>query len=231
MRKARESGCTLIQSRRGIYERKPRRQQARGSSTATELNGFGVGLSSDGTGNFGASQESNIQVSAPTELGHNHPLTAPARVLSQHDTSSGNADASINSKPRDASWSTVFENLLQRREYGEALVDKGSIAYVGEAFPLGIILDGPRNRTGRPLLHHPELVPTSETNTVSHVTTNSHGLLPEDIAFLEAKQTFTAPSDHTLDALIRLFLKRFFPFYPVVNPHELYVQHKARNIL
>lgn len=151
-------------------------------------------------------------------------------MLSQQDTSSGNADASINSKPRDASWSTVFENLLQRREHGEELVDKGSIAYVGEAFPLGIILDGPRNRTGRPLLHHSELGLTSEANTVSHVTTTAHNLLPEDIAFLETKQTFTAPSDRTLDALIRLFLDRFFPFYPVVNPHELYVQQKARNI-
>ncbi|KAF9699239.1 hypothetical protein EKO04_002713 [Ascochyta lentis] len=226
-----EPGCTLIQSRRGIYVRKPRRQQVRTRDTATRLSGPDSNGASDETRDCSVSQEFDVQADAPpSESRHARPSTAQASSLPQHDTPSGATDVSSDSRHRDASWSTVFENLLQRREQRGAVVDKGSIAYIGEAFPLGIILDGSRSGAGRPLLHHPGPAAAPEVATSSLDTTHPTGILPEDISYLEVKQAFIAPSNDTLDALITVFLERFFPFYPIVNPQELLMQYKAQKI-
>lgn len=226
-----EPDCMLIQSRRGIYVRKPRRQYAQARSTANDAVGPTISSVTNETRSDSVSHEPNNQDSASfSRPRHVRPSSSPANVASQQDTPSGATDVSTDSRHPDASWSTVFESLLKRREHRNAVVDKGSIAYVGEAFPLGIILDGSRNGTGRPLLHHagPEITP--EASMPSNGTSYHAGLLPEDISFLEAKQSFTAPADDILSALIAVFFERVFPFYPVVNPQELYVQHKARKI-
>ncbi|UPX14083.1 uncharacterized protein EKO05_0004574 [Ascochyta rabiei] len=218
-----EPGCTLIQSRRGIYVRKPRRQQVRTRSESNDALGE--------TRDCSVPQELNARVSAPLrEPLHAQSSPAQGSLLPQQDTPSRTTDASSDSRHRDASWSAVFENLLQRREQRGPVVDKGSIAYIGEGFPLGIILDSSRSGAGRPLLHHPGPDATPDADTSSPDTAHPPGIPPEDLSFLEAKQAFTAPSNVTLDALITVFFERFFPFYPVVNPQELLVQHKARKI-
>jgi hypothetical protein len=150
--------------------------------------------------------------------------------LPEDGTPSGATDISAGSRQRDASWSAVFEGLLQRHQNREAVVDKCSIAYVGEAFPLGIILDGSKSGTGRPVLHHPGPLPTSGMTTMSPDTAHPTDLPPEDIAFLEAKQAFSAPSEETLDALISVFIDKFVPLYPVVNLQEFLLHHRARKI-
>ncbi|KAF2626049.1 hypothetical protein BU25DRAFT_300616, partial [Macroventuria anomochaeta] len=228
-----ESNCTLIQSRRGIYVRKPRRQQARARSTAVESSRPPLNGDSDGVRSLSASEEPNVRIPAPAiEAQHARSCTAPASVQPQHDMLSGATDVSIDSRHRDASWSTVFENLLQSRDHRDrdAIVDKCSIAYVGEAFPLGIILDGSRSGTGRPLLHHSGPAPTSGAPILSSHTAHPPGVPPEDISFLEAKQAFMAPPDETLDMLITVFMERVFPFYPIVNPQEFLQHHKERKL-
>ena len=222
-----ESNCQLIQSRRGIYVRKPRKQRARDQNAAIASSEPDVNGASDSTREGITSQDTSTQLSTFSHgVKTTRPSTAPASVLPQHDTPSGATDTSTDSTHRDASWSTVFESLLQHREHGNAVVDKGSIAYVGEAFPLMTALASTR----RPLLHHPGPIPASEAPVMASDAAHPSGIPPEDIAYLEAKQTFTAPPEAILDAFITVFLERVFPLYPVVNPEELLSQNKARRI-
>ncbi|CAN9464385.1 unnamed protein product [Alternaria alternata] len=82
-------------------------------------------------------------------------------------------------------------------------------------------------------LHHPgppcgdqDAVAAAESPKLTHPP----GMRPEELAFLEAKQAFTAPPDEIVDALIGVFFERVFPLYPIVNPSELVLQHKTRRI-
>lgn len=176
-------------------------------------------------------QDASPQVSVPaTEVQQPHSSTAPASVQPQQDTPSGATDVSTDSRHRNASWSTVFEGLLQRRDHGQANLDKCSISYVGEAFPLGIILDPSRSGTGRPLLHHAGPAPVPGAAASATHTSHPDGIPPEDISYLEAKQAFKAPPDETLDVLIAAFMERVFPLYPIINPQEFLLHHKSRTL-
>ncbi|KAF3032454.1 hypothetical protein E8E12_001470 [Didymella heteroderae] len=179
-------------------------------------------------GNAPTAENVSPQVTLPTTDARQLPLpTALARVQPQHATPSGDTDTSNDSRHRDASWSTVFEGLLQRRDHGQASLDKCSISYVGEAFPLGIVS---RSGNGRPLLHHAG--PAAEPGASYVATHNDHpvGVPPEDISYLEAKQAFKAPPDETLDVLITIFMERVFPLYPVISPREFLLHHKSRTL-
>lgn len=223
-----EPDCTLIESRRGIYVRKPRKQQARASSTNPVSSRESGDTGSNSTENAPASQVISPQISLPTTDAEDSRSTAiSAGPPPQHDTPSGATDVSTGSTNRDASWSTVFEGLLQRHDHGQASLDKCSISYVGEAFPLGIVS---RSGTGRPLLHHTG--PAPEPGAAGTATRKSHpdGIPPEDIAYLEAKQAFQAPPDEILDVLIAVFMERVYPLYPVINPHEFLLHHKSRTL-
>lgn len=222
-----EPDCTLIQSRRGIYVRKPRRQQLRARSTVNESDAPYFDESTDGTRNLPVTKGEyrRIPVSA-TEAQHVRCSTAPANVQPQPESPLVAADPSLDSRPNDASWSTVFEGILDPRAH-RAAVDKCSIAYVGEAFPLGIIS---RNSTGRPLLHVSGPTPTATTAQSSSQTTHPTGLPSEEVSYLEAKEAFTAPPDAVLDVLIAVFMERVFPLYPIINPQEFLSYHRSRKL-
>lgn len=223
-----EPNCTLIESRRGIYARKPRRQLARAANVTIGSSGQHHDDDSNNTGYPPDSRNQGRQFSRPTAgAQQSNSNMASASVQSQHDTPVSVKDVSSGSRHRDASWSTVFEGLLQRREYGQAILDKCSISYIGEAFPLGIVS---RTGTERPLLHHSQPAPESGTAGSATCTSHPDGIPSEDISYLEAKQAFKAPPDETLDVLIAAFMERVYPLYPVVNPHEFLRQHKSRSL-
>jgi hypothetical protein len=223
-----EPDCTLIDSRRGVYVRKPRRQQARALSTATVSNEHSTSNSPRNARDPSDAQNAGLQVSLPTTNTQQSCLTAaPAGVQAQLDTPSGTTDVSTDSRHRDASWSTVFEGLLQRRDHGQASLDKCSITYVGEAFALGIVS---RSGTERPPLHHPGPAPEPGAAGSAARTSHPDGIPPEDISYLEAKQAFKSPPDETLTVLIAVFMERVFPLYPVINPDEFLLHHKLRTL-
>jgi hypothetical protein len=223
----RESDCTLIESRRGIYVRKPRRHLARAAS----VTGSSGQHHSDDSNNLSVTpnpRDGNPQASLPTaDNQQSTSNTTSASAQSQYDTSAGAADVSMSSRHRNASWSTVFEGLLHRREHGQASLDKSSISYVGEAFPLGIVS---RSGTERPLLHHTG--PALEPDITGPATRTSHpdSIPPEDILYLEAKQAFKAPPEEILDVLIAVFMERVYPLYPVIDPHEFLLHHRSRTL-
>lgn len=223
-----ETDCTLIESRRGIYVRKPRRQLARAASLASGSGGQHRNDVSNNSRTPPNAQNGSPHASLPTaDAQQSTSNTTSASVQSQYDTPAGATDVSTSSRHRDASWSTVFEGLLRRREYEQANLDKCSISYVGEAFPLGIVS---RSGSERPLLHHtgpaPEPGATGSTSRTSH----PDGIPPEDISYLEAKQAFKAPPDEILDVLIAVFMERVYPLYPVIDPHETLLHHKSRTL-
>lgn len=223
-----ESDCTLIESRRGIYVRKSRRRQAHAPRTTTRSSGQPNINDINGARSLSKETGDSPQISLSiTDTRQTPTISAPTRVPPQHDTPSDATHASADLRHHDASWSTVFEGLLQQRDQGQASLDKCSISYVGEAFPLGIVS---RSGTGRPLLHHagPASVPSTaaSTNNISH----PDGMSPEDISYLKTKQAFKAPSDEILEVLITVFLERVFPLYPVINPAEFLLHHKSRKI-
>ncbi|KAJ8115998.1 hypothetical protein OPT61_g2489 [Boeremia exigua] len=222
-----EPDCTLINSRRGIYVRKPRRQHAQAtiesSCPPTErVSGNARDLS--------VLHDTDPQISTPTVgIQHTRSSTTPADVQPQHDTPSEATSISLDSRQQNTSWSTMFEGFLHGHVTGET-VDKGSLAYVGEAFPLGIILDGARSGTGRPLLHHSAPTPISGTVRAASQTTHPADIPPDDISYLEAKEAFSAPPDAILNMLIAVFMEQVFPLYPIVNPHEFLAQHEVRKL-
>ena len=140
---------------------------------------------------------------------------------------SARTDASTSSY-REISWATMFDHLLESRLRGEDVVDKGSITYLGESFPLAIVLEDLRGGKGQPRLHHPG--PPCPATEDSHVPQDVHPLhmLPEEITFLEAKKAFELPDRKTLDALVDVFLSQIYPLYPVVNRQEFLQEYKAR---
>lgn len=140
---------------------------------------------------------------------------------------SARTDASTSSY-REISWATMFDHLLESRLRGEDVVDKGSITYLGESFPLAIVLEDLRGGKGQPRLHHPG--PPCPATEDTHVPQDVHPLhmLPEEITFLEAKKAFELPDRKTLDALVDVFLTRIYPLYPVVNRQEFLQEYKAR---
>ncbi|TIA12458.1 hypothetical protein D6C80_06835 [Aureobasidium pullulans] len=131
---------------------------------------------------------------------------------------------------REITWATMFDHLLESHLRGEDVVEKGSITYLGESFPLAIVLEELNGRNGRPRLHHPgPPCPVSEELTLPRDTHPGH-MLPEEIIFLEAKKAFESPVTKTLDALVETFLTRVFCLYPIVNRDEFIKDYKAKRI-
>ncbi|KAE8143805.1 hypothetical protein BDV38DRAFT_276875 [Aspergillus pseudotamarii] len=135
-------------------------------------------------------------------------------------------NADIASSYQDLSWSTMFDYFLHNRRNGREFIDKCSITYLGESFPLAIVL-GDVNESGRQKLHHPG-PPLPETEggkggNMSHFHP-SH-LMPEDFEHLQAKGVFDFLEKSHLDALVSVFLEHVYPSYPIVSRQELIHQH------
>ncbi|PLB44822.1 hypothetical protein P170DRAFT_415585 [Aspergillus steynii IBT 23096] len=143
-------------------------------------------------------------------------------------SSAGSED--ITSNYRDISWSTMFDHFLNSRTDGKDFVDKCSITYLGESFPLAIVLDD-LNEGGRPKLHHPgPPFPESEQLTDRSSQNQSTHILPEDLEFLRTKGVFEYPDKSQLGVFLDVFLERVYPLYPIVNRHELIQQHANGDI-
>jgi len=219
-----------MQSRRGIYARKQRRppQQHPANPPADQPTTQG-GSNSSRAGSDTVTYAADAAVAADAPVTERTATSLPPPSATK-DPSSVESTGNPSSY-RDISWATTFDHLLERYHNGRDALSKHSITYIGEAFPLGIVLKDLQGGVHRPLLHHPG-PPCAVQDVAADQPRPSHppGMRAEEIAFLESKQVFTAPSEETVDALINVFFERVFPLYPIVNPYELFVQHKSRRI-
>ena len=132
----------------------------------------------------------------------------------------------------EISWAAMFDRFLNNRKHDDKdTIDKCSITYLGESFPLSIVLADLKGG-GKPRLHHagPPLEETPTQEKPLNESTHPPHMLPEDITYLEAKQVFERPPTDILDALVSTFLDRFWPIYPIVLRQEVIQQHKENSI-
>ena len=125
---------------------------------------------------------------------------------------------------QDISWSAMFDHFLNNRENGRDWIDKCSITYLGESFPLAIVLGGLKDGS-RPKLHHLGPPFPGLQGNVPFQSQPAH-MLPEDLEYLRAKGVFSLPEKAHLDALMSVFLDHVYPLYPVVNRQEFTQQYR-----
>ncbi|KAE8163266.1 fungal-specific transcription factor domain-containing protein [Aspergillus tamarii] len=249
----RHAECVLRETKRGTYTRSGLRQKI-GSDRPRPRSAAGVaGDSTSGSLNRvkdnGAlpPHESDIaaavQISASppnsatrssASAGHvqprngAEPSTLPAQQLAPVSesprTQLSSGAPGDGSSYQAISWSAMFDHLLKNREMGRDWIDKCSITYLGESFPLAIVLGGLKDGS-RPKLHHPgPPFPGTQAN-VPFQSQPTH-MLPEDLEYLRAKGVFTLPEKAHLDVLIAVFLDRVYPLYPIVHRQEFIQQYK-----
>ncbi|KAI2929923.1 transcriptional regulator family: Fungal Specific TF [Aspergillus niger] len=118
----------------------------------------------------------------------------------------------------------MFDHFLNDHENRQDWIDKCSITYLGESFPLAIVLGGPNNGS-RPKLHHlgPPFPTAQEKAPLQSPPTH---IPREDLEYLRAKDVLTLPEKAHLDALISVFLDHVYPLYPIVNRQEFIQEYK-----
>ncbi|KAL3483866.1 fungal-specific transcription factor domain-containing protein [Aspergillus germanicus] len=124
---------------------------------------------------------------------------------------------------RDISWSAMFDHFLDNRENRKDFIDKCSITYLGESFPLAIVLGD------LPKLHH---IGPPLPRAQAHVPSQSQPahMPPEDLEYLKSKGVFELPEKSSLDTIMSVFVDRVYPLYPIVNRQELLQQHSNGEI-
>ncbi|KAG8631735.1 hypothetical protein KVT40_000875 [Elsinoe batatas] len=143
------------------------------------------------------------------------------------------SDRTTRSSGRPVSWSAMFDQLLTGHvDKDKDVLDKCSITYLGESFPLALVLDDFRD--GRSAGVHHRGLPVEAEGTEERVSDDSSlhpaHIPPEDIQFLRAKGAFTPPSSAGLEVLIQAFMDRVYPLYPIVDPQEFLMQHKTNTL-
>ncbi|KAL2828066.1 fungal-specific transcription factor domain-containing protein [Aspergillus pseudoustus] len=147
-----------------------------------------------------------------------------AQLSSGTSGEASSSSSSSSSSYQDISWSAMFDHFLSNRENGRDWIDKCSITYLGESFPLAIVLNGLKDGS-RPKLHHLG-PPFPRAQASAPFQSQPAHMLPEDFEYLRAKGVFRLPEKSHLDALITVFLDRVYPLYPIVNRHEFIQQYK-----
>lgn len=101
------------------------------------------------------------------------------------------------------------------------MLQKGSITYLGESFPLSIILEDLKDH-GRSRLHYPTVVETAIGEERPNEKQQQHpSHMPADLLqLLESNGSFSTPKQEVTDKLVAAFFQYVYPFYPVVNRKE-----------
>jgi hypothetical protein len=110
----------------------------------------------------------------------------------------------------------------------------------GECLKSGLVLFGEPSPLTFALQLRPETVPDLHDTSYSICDSRSleivqDGIHPEhlekyEIDCLKAKGAFDCPEPALLSNMIHVFLDRFYPYYPVVNPGDLLRAHEERKI-
>ncbi|RAK81232.1 uncharacterized protein BO72DRAFT_338854, partial [Aspergillus fijiensis CBS 313.89] len=218
--RGRHADCVLRETKRGTYARSALRRLPPGSDAAAP---FATGSSAPdlatlSSGSIGhARHQPGIEASsnqAQSRLTASEPPQTPVPSATPGDASSY----------QQISWSAMFDHFLNNRENARDWIDKCSITYLGESFPLTIVLSGLKD--GRqPRLHHlgPPFPTTQGDSPAPSAPTH---MLPEDLEYLRAKGVFNRPGKAHLNALMSVFLDHVYPLYPIVNRQELIYQYK-----
>ncbi|KAM6516191.1 hypothetical protein FALCPG4_014382 [Fusarium falciforme] len=159
------------------------------------------------------------------------------RRLSLHEAAGQNLSSpgsdvshSTTSSYREISWPTMFDHFLDtRRRDRERLIDKCSITYLGESFPLAMVLED-LEEGGTIKLHYPGPPvpePASQRDQLPAEQHPAH-MNEDEIHSLTTKGAFEYPQAEILDSLMTVFLDRVYPLYPIVNRLEFLNQVSSK---
>lgn len=114
----------------------------------------------------------------------------------------------------------MFDHFLDNRRHHQAnVVDKCSLTYLGESFPLSMVLEDLKG--GKAKLHHPgPLAPSMDDDETTAAPEHPSHISPEDVAYLKTRGAFEFPPAKTLADYKTIFLERVYPLYPIVNRAE-----------
>lgn len=140
--------------------------------------------------------------------------------------------SSTTESSNEVSWVAMFDRFLEHQGHDTGgSIDKYSITYLGETFPVALLLQDLRE--GRtPRLHYPGSqfrdtnLPYSRDSSRTHP---SH-VLPEELAYLTAKRAFAYPASDLLANLLGILFERVLPLYPVVDREDFMLQYKSKTI-
>ena len=123
----------------------------------------------------------------------------------------------------------MFNHFLDSRQSDrQTAIDKCSITYLGESFPLALVLEDLRDGGGRTKIHHPgPPLGDGDPDISNSQRTHPSHLLPEDMNCLKNKQALEYPDMDLFNSLMGTFLDVVFPLYPIVNRQEFTEQYKA----
>lgn len=128
----------------------------------------------------------------------------------------------------NVSWAQMFESFLESRGR-ERAVEKASITYLGESFPLTTVLEDLR-REGRLKLHHPGPTQAALVSSPSGTGIHPPHIAASDISYLQSKGAFVLPERSCLEVLVRAFAEKVYPFYPMVILQEFLQQYEDGTI-
>ncbi|KAJ4244214.1 hypothetical protein NW762_014596 [Fusarium torreyae] len=149
-------------------------------------------------------------------------LSSPDSAVSQSTASSY----------REISWPAMFDHFLDTRRRGrKRLIDKCSITYLGESFPLAMVLED-LEEGGSGELHYPGVPVPEPAAQGNHPPAEQHPghMQKDEISILTNKRVFEYPRPEILDSLMSSFLSRVYPLYPIVNRLEFLEQLKTKTI-
>lgn len=132
---------------------------------------------------------------------------------------------------REITWTSMFEHVLNSRrdQHGPRAIDKCSITYLGESFPLSMVLEDVK-QGGRIRLHHPGPPIPDDSTWRSDEQQHPTHMLAEETKFLQAKGAFEYPHPEVLAAFTSTFLDRVYPCYPIVNRKEFLEQLRQKRV-
>ncbi|KAK9427164.1 fungal-specific transcription factor domain-containing protein [Lipomyces doorenjongii] len=210
--------CQLIQSRRGLYDRKEWLRKMR-SSRRTSQSDSSTTVFSEASGQLERGSETQEKYQNESAEHNDFPSSASSQSSEERITSNapysfvatlGRAKTGSPDKRSNEKWSVVFKYYA---DITNDLVDRNSISYFGECFPMSVLLKrlGDDRGIGRQSLE------SISTTSLRSPENHPDHMTPEKIAYLESQKCFTKPPPDVLEQYLKLFFQSVHPLYATID--------------
>ncbi|KAK9364445.1 fungal-specific transcription factor domain-containing protein [Lipomyces kononenkoae] len=213
--------CQLIESRRGLYDRKAWMRKMKGMRPVSESESeIAANLASTATGGaqnviLGYAPSSTSSQSpeepVPNSGQYSYIATSLRRKSASHD------------KRSSEEWSVVFK--LYGNDTND-VIDSNCISYFGESFPMSVLLKGLGHCRG---MSRQSVRPISST-TLTIPGDHPDHITPEKIQYLESQKCFTKPQPDVLEQFFTLFFHRVHPLYAIIDRVAFMKMYKDDNV-
>lgn len=240
--------CTLIVSKRGIYDRKNARRHHQSSDQPAAVGSSTLQI--DPQDEPQANLESLMPIRAtptrasdgscddaqPESLDGSSAHASPDLIQLNDSTSlqtpcagqASNRTPRISMNPKSSSLTEMFEEFLKQQS--ESTLERHGIVLLGEPSPLTFALEE-FQRGRNPRLHDlHDHIGESASMTVIEQDVHPPHLEAHDITYLKAKGAFEYPKNDTMDIFMSAYIERFHPLYSIVKKAELYRAYRERKL-